>query len=353
MQKLRHMLSGTAAVMTLAAAGSDACAHHAGGIGNAQGAGPINTISASTLEQGHGVAGITVDYSKFGGLSDENLLTAGEGVHDLRTIQSYALGFAYGLTDDLMLSVRLPYVRRTGIREAEGTPPDVEAFGAADGLGDLSVLGQYRFLRQGALEAAALIGVKAPTGSTDERTLAGEIFDAEFQPGSGSWDGIFGLAVTRRLHAWSLDGNVLYTLATRGAQDTDLGDRLQVNAAVSYRLVGMAHGEVPMFHGAVSHDEDDDGHHLSDGHRHAPAGANAPAVDLVLELNGEWHAKEEMQGAADQNSGGTTLHLSPGLRVALEDWSSFVSVGIPVANDLNGVQSAPGWRLSSGMFVSF
>src|SRR5262245_16768607 len=34
-----------------------ALAHHPGGIGNAQGAGPINTISATTLEQGQSVAG--------------------------------------------------------------------------------------------------------------------------------------------------------------------------------------------------------------------------------------------------------------------------------------------------------
>ena len=85
--------------------------------------------------------------------------------HDLRTIQSYALGLAYGLTNDLMLAVHLPFVRRTGIREAEGAPPEVEDHGEAEGLGDLSILGQYRFFRQGSLEAAALLGVKTPTGS--------------------------------------------------------------------------------------------------------------------------------------------------------------------------------------------
>ena len=173
MRKLRSVLGGVAVAASLVAACPAALAHHAGGIGNTQGAGPINPITALTLEQGLSVAGISVDYTRLDGLGDQTLLQAGEGVHDLRTIQSYALGLAYGLTNDLMLAFHLPFVRRTGIREAEGGPPEVEDHGEAEGLGDLSILGQYRFFRQGGLEAAALLGVKTPTGSTHERTLQG------------------------------------------------------------------------------------------------------------------------------------------------------------------------------------
>ena len=39
-----------------------ASAHHAGGVGNALGAGPIVTISADTLDQDHSVAAVTLDY---------------------------------------------------------------------------------------------------------------------------------------------------------------------------------------------------------------------------------------------------------------------------------------------------
>ena len=77
------------------------------------------------------------------------------------------------------------------------------------------------------------MGVKAPTGRTNEYDKLGERFEAEFQPGSGSWDGLFGVAFTQRFTAWSFDANVLYQQVNKGTQDTDLGDRFHYNAAVS------------------------------------------------------------------------------------------------------------------------
>ena len=53
-----------------------ASAHHAGGVGNALGAGPIITDPASTLDEGHSVAAVTLDYQSLGGLSTQTLLSA-------------------------------------------------------------------------------------------------------------------------------------------------------------------------------------------------------------------------------------------------------------------------------------
>lgn len=338
-----------------------ASAHHAGGVGNALGAGPIITISASTLEEGHSVAAVTLDYQSLGGLSTETLLSAtaamppgspeSNNVHDLRTIQAYAISYAYGVTDDFMVAVRLPYVRRTGIREAEEVAPgalEVEDLGMADGIGDLTLFGQYRFFNQSGTELAVLFGLKTPTGKTNDLTQEGAPFDAEFQPGSGSWDPLLGLALTHHEGKWSFDANVLYTLATEGVQNTDLGDRFQYNFAVSYHLTSLGSVEQPMFHGAGLHEEGDDAHHH--GHDHEATG---PSLDLVLELNGEWHAEQVTNGISDPNSGGTTLFISPGLRFSQDTWSSFVSFGIPIVDDLNGIQSEPDWRMLAGGSLSF
>jgi hypothetical protein len=188
---------------------------------------------------------------------------------------------------------------------------------------------------------------------TDRINDEGERFDAEFQPGSGSWDGLFGLAVTQGFGPWSFDSNVLYMLVNKGVLDTDLGDRFLFNAALSYRLMGGDAGAAPpmrlgalpdpMWHGGP-------GAHAHAHHEEAPA---RPALDLVLELNGEWHAKEVEAGVKDPNSGGTTLYLSPGLRFTMGKTSSFVSVGIPVLNDLNGIQSEPDIRVVAGMSLTF
>src|ERR1700730_16746884 len=54
----------------------------------------------------------------------------------------------------------------------------------------------YRFFNQNNTELAALFGVKTPTGRTNDLTAEGEIFDAEFQPGSGSGGPLLGLGWT-------------------------------------------------------------------------------------------------------------------------------------------------------------
>ncbi len=344
---------------------SAALAHHPGGVGNALGAGPINTISATTLEQGQSVAGITVLYTSYDNLSDATLIEAAEAgiedVHGLGSIQNYGLTYSYGLTNDLMVTLWLPYVRRTGIREVphehgEGDGHDedhehveVESLGSPSGIGDLSLLGQYRFIndRASRTEAALLLGFQAPTGETDE-TSHGELLEAEFQPGSGSWDGLFGVALTHRAGPWSYDGNVLYTLVTEGTQDTDLGDVFFYNAAISYRLTSLA-GSAPMFHGANSHEAGDDGH----GHSHPHAESSGAGLDLVLEVNGEWDAKQETAGVTDENSGGHTIYIAPGLRYFYDQWSSYFSFGIPVLTDVNGIQAEPDWRISAGSSLAF
>ena len=221
----------------------------------------------------------------------------------------------------------------------------------------MTLLSQYRFFNNKATrtEAALLVGVKAPTGKTSAYDSAGERFEAEFQPGSGSWDGLFGLALTQSSGGWSFDTNVLYQLVTKGALDTDLGDRFLYNAAVSYRLTGGAAAPVgrmnlgalpePMYHG---------GPKGSGQHKHEePAAPARPSVDLVLELNGEWHGHQVEAAVKDANSGGNVIYLSPGLRIAIGNWSGFASVSIPVVNHPCGVQAEPDWRVLTGVAVSF
>ena len=347
-----------AALIATVTVSRPAVAHHAGGVGNTGGAGPITTISASTLEQGHAVAGIVIDYTRLNTLNDAALInatTAGiNGVHDLKTLQSYALVGGYGITNDLMISFHVAFVKRTGIRAAEADPYsgiiDVLDHGGSDGFGDVSALAQYRFFNDhvSQTEAAVLFGLKAPTGPTDRRSRQDELLDAEFQPGSGSWDFSFGAAVTHRAGPWSFDANVLYNIETEGTQNTKLGDLFQYNAAISYRLINLSHSAVPMFHGAHAHDADDDGH----AHKHIEANLG-PALDLVLELNGQWHDKQVTNGVADENSGASTIFVSPGLRVTSDRVSAFASVGIPVLNDINGIQPDNDWHLTTGVMVAF
>ena len=242
-----HRKSTILAALTAVVLAPPAFAHHPSGVSSTGGAGPIATISASTLEAGHSAIALTFELIKIGAFSDAQLQTfAGQHlhVHSLDAILAPTLVYAYGVTNDLTVSARLPILIRQDIREGHHSHGPagntVDARGGSAGLGDLTLLSQYRFFNSKATqtEAALLLGVKAPTGRTNAHDNFGGRFEAEFQPGSGSWDGLAGLALTQRSGAWSFDASVLYQLVTKGALDTDLGDRFQYNAAVSYRLAG-------------------------------------------------------------------------------------------------------------------
>ena len=73
----------------------------------------------------------------------------------------------------------------------------------------------------------------------------------------------------------------------------------------------------------------------------------------MLELNGEWHGHQVIDGVKDPNSGGNVVYLSPGVRYSVDKWSAFVSVGFPIVNQVYGVQAEPDWRLLTGVAVSF
>jgi hypothetical protein len=300
------------------------------------------------------------DYVRLGGLSDAQLKAAGlahQHVHSIRTIESAVASFAYGITDNLTIGLRAPINRRTDIREGAhehthggGAIGLVDQRGDSTGFGDVTLLAQWRFLNSIAsqTQAAFLFGVKAPTGTTNLYDQNGELFETEFQPGSGSWDWLVGAAFSQRFGKWSLDSNVLFIAAGNGAQQTNLGDRFLYNAAVTYRLFGPS-GEA---HDALAHA----------GHSHGRTVAKAPVavapkpawtLDSTLELIGEWHGRQVVAGVADENSGGNTVYLGPGLRAGYDRFSSFVLAGWPVANQMNGLQSKPEFRVIGGMSLLF
>jgi hypothetical protein len=338
-------------------------AHHPSGVSSTGDAGPIATLSATTLARGQSAAAVFLEMVRIDAFSDTELKGYAARhihAHSIDSILAPTLAYAYGVTDNVTLMLRLPVVMRTGVREGEHSHGPagntVADRGDPAGIGDLTVMGQIRVLndRASGTEVAVLGGVKAPTGRTRETDEAGVRFESEFQPGSGSWDGLLGAAITKRWGAWSFDSNVLYQFVTEGAQHTDLGDRFLYNVALSYRMLGGPAGETrrmnlgalpePMYHGGPK----------GRTHEHVELPRTlGPALDLVFELNGEWHGKERTDGIVEKNSGGNVVYASPGVRLSKDNWSSFVSVGVPVINQSGGVQAEPSWRLLTGVAVGF
>ena len=80
-------------------------------------------------------------------LTDAQLLAADPGPHALRQIAVPNLSVAYGLTRDLTISARLPYLANRGIRELDGDSGTVVDRGGVYGFGDTTITGTWRFHR--------------------------------------------------------------------------------------------------------------------------------------------------------------------------------------------------------------
>ncbi|MBI5342765.1 MAG: hypothetical protein HZB63_05540 [Deltaproteobacteria bacterium] len=337
----RRTASAVALIVLLAA--GEAPAHHpSAGFGTGS-AGPITTISAVPVPRKQWSFDLRGDYLKFDRISNgrlEELAAAGMEVHSIDDERTVFFGAGYGLTEDFSLGFHIPYVVRRGIREGhmmEDGTPEVHVHGDSEGIGDLSLFGMYRFARQekAGADLSLLFGLKMPTGTTREKDLSGARFATEFQPGSGSWDPLVGLSATRRWGPASLDASLLYAIATKGAQGTDLGDMLHYGAAISCRFVPGRHD---------SHDASP-----AQERKHAALHRHI-AWDFILEATGDWKRKQTVQGIGDDNSGGTTIFLSPGVRFNYQDrWSAYLSTGFPILQDMNGTQHDVSYRILLGI----
>jgi hypothetical protein len=298
--------------------------------------GPINTIPATVMPVGKLAIGFRNEWINRDAFSDEALETFAEqgveDVHSIDVLNSASISATYGLTTDLTISARLPWVTRDNIREGEleDGVGEAHSHGSTGGLGDLVVLANYRTIESKNLDVSIQLGFKAPSGDTNASD-DDDVLETEFQPGSGSWDLLFGAAVSRTVGRWGLHANVLFDLTTEGSQDAEFGDSLSYNVAAVYAL-----------------SPNDDSHHGS--HR-----SSHPHVrwDAMLEINGESRWKNAIAGELEANSGATTVFISPGLRASYQDIGFFVSVGLPIVEDSNGVQTDADFRLVGGLSFSF
>ena len=309
----------TALPLFVAAVSVSAPAHadHPVAGGSVSGSGPIVTTSAETPAPGSLAAGIQATLTRPDSYDDAELIAFAAQHVEAHTTDfnlRFNASLAYGLSDHLAVSANLPLIRRDDLRggrhgHASGASTNgVEDLGTVSGLGDLSLMAQYVLAdrHEQGWALAILAGLKLPTGSTTEAADDGERLETEHQPGTGSWDPLLGLAAQKRWGATSLHGSVLYQVSSRGSQDTRLGDRLNLNAALVFDLSREPEHEEP---------------------EHQDHGGLA----LVLETNYEREGPQEIAGTVDDESGGEILWLSPGLRFApAAGWSAGLSAGVPV-----------------------
>jgi len=131
------------------------------GIGTAS---PILTQTGVTLPVGMWATGLITQFIQFDNASDAKLLNyqAQHGdVHSVSTLLIPSVFAAYGVTDDLTLGLRVPWVLRSGVKSPNEDGDAVLHQGDPAGFGDVSLFGQYRVFIHARQFESALVGRRA------------------------------------------------------------------------------------------------------------------------------------------------------------------------------------------------
>jgi hypothetical protein len=176
----------------------------------------------------------------------------------------------------------------------------------------------------GGLDAASpdawgvLFGVKLPTGKTDVSNASGALAERTLQPGSGTTDALLGAYYTGVLArpGWSWFAQPMLQLPLNFDDGFRPGRRVSMDLGVR--------------------------HEASD------------RLSLMLQLNALYRARDAGVLAEPADSGGRSLHLSPGASYALSrEWQAYGFLQVPLYQYVNGVQITARRALAVGVGTRF
>ncbi|GAB62381.1 MAG: transporter [Candidatus Jettenia sp.] len=293
-------------------------AHH-GGVSTAFGPGaPIETASPLALGKGNFLL-----FEKFEYVPFEHRDHAEPENIDTFTFFNTLVG--YGFTDALSVYATLPVAIK-----------DQDNLGMSSGLGDLGFIVQYGFKigeRDGIrglysygpedsygeeystddIKMSLLAGFTVPSGTTSNRNDKGNTFDMGMQPGFGAPSFNFGFAASKMIFPqFTLTGDTSLTTFTEH-NDGKPGNEIRFNVAGGYEIYEKENGFLSR-------------------------------LDIIAESNMLHLTKDENEDREkEDDTGGTILYFSPGLRAT---FSKYVSVGVliklPTWKDLNNESDQQG-----------
>ena len=241
--------------------------------------------------------------------------------HDeVRTInRNIIAGFDYTVDPNWGIGVQLPVVNRSHSHihnHGGGQIPEAWSFTE---IGDARVVGRYRFspVETHVVAFGLQFGVKLPTGKIDVANEDGDVAERSLQPGSGTADAILGAFFSGPLGnraTWFADVNWQTPLDER--DEYKPGSQAGFDIGASYPWTGR--------------------------------------VALQLQLNTHWKDRDSGANAEPDDTGGSFVHLSPGVRVALGDKTQLYGfVQVPLYQRVNGVQLIADWSVAAGLSHRF
>lgn len=224
---------------------------------------------------------------------------------DMRATAAISV-LGYGITSRLAVFGVVPYLDKRLQSDGSGTSIRREN----RGLGDVTAFARYTFHQDNALgrtfRLAGFGGITAPTGDDEESDRFG-LLPPSLQNGSGAWDGFAGLVVTYQTLEFQIDGQLSYR-ANGEANGIEAGNETRLDLSWQHRIWPRElAGGIPGF------------------------------LYAVLEVNTLHQEKNRVNGQHDQNSGGTTVWLSPGLQYVTRRWVLEMVLQKPVVQNLHGI----------------
>lgn len=267
------------------------------------------------------------------------------------SITHLVAGYNFSSRWGVSLNVPFTYLRfqRQDLRYSLSGPPVVYVENDHEsGLGDVSLIGRVGLIEwtqiDWALVVNALAGVKFPTGDDDrlgDEISQTQIFEAllppgtphdplshsitsvhqhRVSPGSGSFDGVFGLTLNARWDRWFVNGQFQYYLRTEGDSGYRIGDELMISGGPGFFLL------------------------LNKRYT-----LNVQANALY-----DWMGRDEILGKRSDLTGSTAWYLGP---VVNFTWGSALSANVgvefPLSLENRGYQVLPNYRLHGGFTWRF
>lgn len=234
------------------------------------------------------------------------------------TVNGAPIAVAFGVTPRLALFGIVPILGKS----MQVTTPLGRVTRTATGVGDIVTFARYtvyaRDTTGSTLRVAPFGGVKVPSGGTDGTDPLGPL-PRPLQLGSGSWDGLGGVAVTWQTKQWEFDADIGYKRNTE-ADAFQFGDEFFTDAPFQYRVWPR------------------------------DLGAGVPAfLFAVVETNLVSQRRNEIGGINDLDSGGTRWDIGLGLQYVTTNYILEGIVQMPTVDRPNGNGLGSDIRVVAGL----
>ncbi len=255
-------------------------------------------------------------------VEDVTVPPTGDEEAPLKNMFIQTVGARYGLTKNITISALLPYVF---LHTNNGND---------SGLGDLDVMGTFTIFSQNNFNIALQAGVELPTG-----TQKNSAFDnTTVVVGSGSYDPVGGIVLSKRWKKLTLQANGLYKYTTPGFHGNYYGSIAIQNLTLNYKL-------------------------KEGGSSCAPIKETPEEKQMAAPSNfgwsvfggyyGEWldHVRED--DVTDENSGYYMGYATVGTGLSYKSWSFPITASLPIIQNMKGDQNSGGFRVRLGIIKSF